>query len=201
MPRPHANPWTAHCAPCAVAFTVALLISFAAFSPAGPGRFPDRSPLGHTGGFGEPTCSRCHAGSAINSASGALTLQGLPAAYEPAQRYRLVVNLDHRGVRRAGFQLAIRFNKGEAAGQAAGGVRALDDRVQLADSLGVRYAFHTSAGSAITAPNQAVWFLEWTAPRDGGRVVAHFVASATNDDASELGDLVYADSAVSDPAR
>ena len=181
-----------------IAMTLGLGVAMAA---AGARPYPERAPLGHTGGFGEPTCMRCHAGDGINPPGGTLVLEGLPAAYEPARRYRLSMNLDRPGTRRAGFQLAIRFVGGEPSGLTAGRLRVLDERVQLEDSAGVGYAFHTSAGSGLTAPNRAVWALEWTAPGDGGRVVAHFVGNAANDDASELGDLVYADSVVSEPAR
>ena len=187
----------------AAALTTALILGIGARSAAPPPNgpaFPDRPPLGHTGGFGEPTCARCHAGDALNSISGLLALEGLPSVYQTGMRYRLTVTLTRPRMLRSGFQLAIRFAGEDPPGRTAGTLRRIDDRVQLADSLGVVYAFHTGVGSVLTAPGHATWTFEWVAPNDSGKtVVAHLAANAANDDASELGDYTYADSVVSQP--
>ncbi|HEX9581679.1 MAG TPA: choice-of-anchor V domain-containing protein [Gemmatimonadales bacterium] len=189
----------------AIPLAAALAVAVALIAGARPIRqaaFPDRPPLGHTGGFGEPTCARCHAGDPLNQRGGALTLDGLPPAYQAGGRYRLTVTMTRPRIRRSGFQLAIRFAGEDPPGRAAGTLRRIDDRVQVADSLGVTYAFHTGVGSVLTAPDRAAWALEWVAPSDSARpLVAHVAANAANDDGSELGDFIYADSVVSQPQR
>jgi hypothetical protein len=99
-------------------------------------------------------------------------------------------------MRRAGFQLAIRFAEGEAAGEQAGTLAAAGDRatvtVSPADSRpGVAYAHHTRAGTSLVSPDSAVWRLEWVAPPHGGAVLVHVAANAANDDASEFGDRIH----------
>ncbi|HXV86931.1 MAG TPA: choice-of-anchor V domain-containing protein [Gemmatimonadales bacterium] len=187
--------------PAAHGLAAVLLLGAPAGGPA-PARFPDRPPLGHTGGFGEPTCTRCHAGDPVNSGGGTLTLEGLPESYQPGGRYRMAVTVTGPRIRRGGFQLAVRYAGDAPPGRPAGMLRRIDDRVHLAESLGVTYAFHTGVGSVLSAPDRATWAVDWLAPADSPRtVVAHFTANAANDDASELGDFIYADSVVSAPLR
>ncbi len=75
----------------------------------------------------------------------------------------------------------------------------MDHRVTVTDSGGVAYAHQTVAGAAPASPGTARWTVEWTAPVGGdgapGAVLVHVAANAANDDASEFGDFIYADSA------
>jgi hypothetical protein len=180
-----------------VAFAPAALVAVAT-AILFPRAYPDRPPLGHTGGFGEPTCARCHTGAALNDPGGRLSVEGLPREYRPQATYRLTVTLQRPGMGRAGFQLSVRHGSGDLIGRDAGALKAVGDRVGLGDSLGVHYAFHTGAGTRSSLRDRATWQVDWKAPAGGaGLVVAHVAANAANDDASELGDFVYADSAVS----
>ncbi|HWP39111.1 MAG TPA: choice-of-anchor V domain-containing protein [Gemmatimonadales bacterium] len=180
-----------------IRFTAALMV-IAAATPRRP--FPDRPPLAHTGGFGEPTCARCHQGEPLNDPRGQLSLTGFPREYRPGETHALTVQLRRADMGKAGFQVSVRYLTGERAGQTAGVLTATDDRATAAESLGVRYAFHTAAGTALSGRGEARWRLTWTAPRAADSVVAHVVANAANDDASELSDHVYADSSISAPA-
>ncbi len=166
-----------------------------ALLPAPARVYPERPPPAHTGGFGEPTCRRCHFDQELDAPGGALTLGGVPEAYAPGARYRLRVALARPAMQRGGFQLAARFAEGEQAGRQAGTLRPVDDRVEvvLDDSSAVAYAHHTGAGTLLEAPEAARWTVEWTAPEAAsGRVVFHVAANAANDDDSELGDYIYA---------
>jgi len=156
-----------------------------------PAVYPEQPPVAHTGGFGEPTCHRCHFDQPLNAPGGALTLGGIPEAYVPGERYRVTVRLARAGVRRGGFQVSARF----ADGRQAGSFEPIDDRVTVVweDSTAVAYAQHTLAGTRLAGADTARWFVLWTPPDSAGAdVVFHAAANAANDDDSELGDRVYA---------
>jgi len=155
-------------------------------------------PPAHTGGFGEPTCYACHMEAEPNTGTGTLVLRGLDGVYEPGTAHRIAVELTSPGMQRGGFQLAVRFAEGSAAGKQAGTLRVVDERVAITtDTTGVQYAHHLEAGTDLVAPDTARWILEWTAPPRGAGddvVVFHIAANAADDDASPFGDLIFTDS-------
>jgi putative ABC transport system ATP-binding protein len=67
--------------------------------------------VGHTGGFGEPTCVICHIGDVENAYGGSVAILGLPEAYEPGAVYALSVVLRAEETTVAGFQLSARFSE------------------------------------------------------------------------------------------
>ncbi|MFQ5572523.1 MAG: choice-of-anchor V domain-containing protein [Rhodothermales bacterium] len=162
--------------------------------------YPEHPPAGYTGGFEEPTCRRCHFDRPLNAPGGSLTLDGAPAFYTAGARYLITVGLAKGGMRRGGFQVAARFAAGTYAGQQAGLLGPVDDRVEIVrdDSSAVRYAHHTKAGTVLTAPDTARWTFAWTSPSfPDGDVVFHVAANAANDDASEFGDFIYVEQRLS----
>ena len=173
----------------------ALLAAGALASPAVARRLSDRPPPAHTGGFGEPTCTVCHADGAVDDERGSIALEGLPASYVPGERYVLTVSLAHPELRVGGFQLSARYAEGGKASLQAGVLRALDDRVDVTtpQELPVQYARQTAAGliPAKADSKRIAWRVEWIAPSDGGSVVFHVAANVANDDSSPLGDLIY----------
>lgn len=153
-------------------------------------------PPGHTGGFGEPTCLECHTGSPLNAFGGSIRIEGLPDVLEAGGAYLLAVTLRADETSAAGFQLAARFSEGEAAGQPAGSLRPVDDRVAVTvDSLGRTYAHHTEAGVAVVESGGSSWIVEWLAPGRAAPVVFHVSGNSANGDNSPLGDLIFAGSA------
>jgi hypothetical protein len=115
-------------------------------------------------------------------------------AYRPAQRYVITVELTRLGLKRGGFEIAARLQKGPRRGQQAGFWRALDRRVQLQSSKDGRlhFAQHTAAGTMAQPRGSLRWALEWTAPQAATAPVQFNVAgNASNDDASPLGDFIY----------
>ncbi len=170
---------------------------------AGVSSHPHGPPIGHTGGFGEPTCRACHESEEVNAPGGRLTVEGLPGLYEPGRAYDLRVRLVRTDMRRAGFQLALRYAAGDSSGRQAGVVAGALPRVVVVTERPSRlaYAQHTMEGSALSGGSTS-WIVRWTAPFPGrGPVVLHVAANAGNDDNSPLGDYVYIDSVRSDPRR
>lgn len=159
--------------------------------------YSDGPPPAHTGGFGEPTCHRCHFDRPINDGAGSLTLSGLPDAYTPGATYSVAVQLTRSGMRRAGFQLAARFASGAHAGRQAGSLSAVDEATEVRRHgvPAIEYAQHANAGAAVASPGRARWIVEWRAPGEAiAPVILHFVGNAGDGDASELDDFIYIDS-------
>jgi len=166
--------------------------------------YPEQPPAGHTGGFGEPTCHRCHFDQPLNDPGGALTVDGIPKRYTPGERYFITVHLKRPDMGVGGFQLASRFKDGERAGHQAGSLQAVDGRVEVTreDSSGVQYAQQTKAGTSLVLPNTATWTVAWVAPTTmRGTVMFHLVANAGNDNASQFGDYIYVREFLSPPGE
>ena len=162
--------------------------------------YPKDPPAAHTGGFGEPTCHRCHFDQPMNAPGGSLKLVGVPEVYRAGARYTLTVQLARPAMQRGGFQVSARFVDGARGGRQAGRLGRLDDRVEVVrdDSSAVQYAHHTETGTTLAAPDTMRWQVTWTAPETAlARVVFHLSANAANDDASEFGDFVYVAEGVS----
>lgn len=153
-------------------------------------RYVRQPPLGHTGGFGEPTCHACHFGAGVNAGGGHVVLTGLPDSVEPGRVYRLTVALTDT-MERAGFMMSARH----ADGRQAGRLTPSDSSrvtVRSAGDQSVQYAHHTVAGTDLVGPNQGTWTVRWTAPSSpSDSVLVHVAANAANDDASAFGDDIY----------
>lgn len=175
--------------PAFVLCAVALVVTGAAV----PVFHATAPPVGHTGGFGEPTCLACHTGDPLNAFGGSVRVEGLPERFLPGTAYPLTVVLLADETSVAGFQLAARFGAEDGGGRPAGTLRPLDGRVSVtSDDDGQPYAHQTEAGAVVADPAGSSWTLEWVAPRDGGEVVFHVAANSGNGDNSPLGDLIYA---------
>lgn len=165
---------------------VALLVGAAAV----PRAQSTDPPLGYTGGQGQPDCTACHLGNEVNSFDGTLTVDGLPERFVPGDSYRLTITLQAEETAAAGFQLAVLAAAGEAA-VSVGRLEPVDERTLVRDSVGVQYAHHSPSGIATTAPDEATWSVEWTAPHHAETIVMAAAANSGNGDESPLGDLVY----------
>jgi hypothetical protein len=155
----------------------------------------DQPPLAHTGGFGEPTCIACHFDGTVNDSAGSLTIEGVPAHYQPGKTYRLTVTVRHPELKLAGFELAARFATGPDSGRQAGVLRAIDERAMVStdDANHVQYAHHLRSGTTPVPPGVGRWTVEWVAPSAGSAPVAiHAAANAANDNDSPLGDYIFA---------
>jgi hypothetical protein len=156
-------------------------------------RYPDSPPIGHTGGFGEPTCTVCHFEGDPNDPAGKLELTGVPAEYTPGATYTLTITLTRPGLAAGGFQLAARYATGAAAGKPAGVLTPGDSRVRVTknETTGVGYAHHVAAGIVPERPGSIQWQVQWQAPEEPGTVVFHVAANAADGDQSPFGDWIY----------
>jgi hypothetical protein len=172
-----------------------------------------------TGGFGEPSCHLCHLDNPINAPGGSLTVEGVPQAFVPGDKYAITVTISRDGLRRGGFEIAARFASGKQKGRQAGTWRLLDDRAQLIPGAvdrvhtpgslprgsqrgGVVFVQHNLAGSRAATSDRNTWTIEWTAPAPAASPVQFNVAAnASNNDDSPLGDYIYLKAVRSSPQK
>ena len=156
--------------------------------------YRDNPPLAHTGGFGEPTCRFCHAGSELNLEPGTLSIVDVPAVIEPGSAYTIIVELRRPELAAAGFELAIRDTTGASYGVLLSGGAETDVRRHHS---GVDYAFHTLVGTNPISAEVARWAVRWKTPDTlRGDAVLSAAANAANADNSEFGDAIYQASVV-----
>ncbi len=156
-------------------------------------------PLGHTGGFGEPTCQECHSEFDVNTSEGSLGVDGFPLPYRPGAQYLVSISIMGHDMHSAGFQAAIRFTEGPNEGTSAGALEVTDDDVVIRRAPGskVDYLQHTQRGSRAITNGVASWTVIWTAPQETARIVLHVAGNNANGDNSPLGDFVYTSDVVS----
>ncbi|CAN5517194.1 hypothetical protein BH23BAC4_BH23BAC4_16330 [soil metagenome] len=167
-----------------------MLGGLAAMAPERVVLFPEDPAPGHTGGFGEPTCTACHFDAPVNDPAGSLDILDLPKRIGPNEPVEFFVTLRHPQLVMAGFQLTIRDGEGRQAGT----IEPVDERAARTEGAGgVEYLHHSAQGNTPDSNEGARWRVRWT-PDRAGHVVAHVAAIAANGDASEFGDFVFADS-------
>ncbi len=173
--------------------------------PTGEGiAYVDGPPVRSAGGFGDETCHKCHFENDLNDPVGSLGLDGVPENYVSGEQYVIQIVIERPEIGRGGFQLAARFANGNRAGEQAGSLAPLDERVEVAteENTQVQYARQTLAGSLPGPEGTAGWSVRWTAPEDSaGMVRFNLAGNASNYDASEFGDFVYTEEALSRPPR
>lgn len=166
------------------------LLLLAAFSRNACG-YEDGAPPGHTGGFGEPDCSRCHSDSEPNPPGGGLEVVGLPDRIAAGVAYDLSLVLQHAELKSGGFQLAFRLADGTPAGK----VISLSPRTQTVAAAGPEarqdYLQHAKDGSKTERDGVIRWAFHWIAAGVAGPVHLHVAANAANDDLSPLGDYIF----------
>ena len=179
----------------AVAFAALPSLSFAASAGAQP------ASTGAPAIGAEPAegaCIACHNSSAVNpDTAGVLTLEGVPATYEPGKSYALTLKLTHgeKSFLRWGFQMtAIAMKDGAGAGEFIA-TDAAKTQV-LAAMTGTRsYIEQSYGGTQIGQTGGASWTFEWKAPATAvGKVGFFAAANAANADGSNQGDRVYSKS-------
>ena len=173
-----------------MSITLAAAVLAAMMRVASPA-YAEGAPPGFTGGFKEESCHACHFHEQLNSGGGRVTIEGVPASFEPGQRYALSVTLTRAAMKRAGFQLATRFkDTGAQAGTLAPGPGE-GERVRVESQSGVQYASQRKGGSSVSTDGATRWSIEWIAPDGGGPVVVHVSANAADGNESADGDFVY----------
>ncbi len=144
---------------------------------------------GRTGDFGEPNCTACHTGSALNTPGGTLTISGVPAQYTPGQTYPITVTIGKSGQKRWGFELSARIVS--SAAQAGTLVASDAANTQIKTQNNIQYIEHTQPGTQVGAA-QGTWTFNWTAPATASGAVRFSAAgNAANGDGTNQGDFIY----------
>ena len=134
----------------------------------------------------EGVCTQCHNSFALNpDAAGVITLEGVPATYEPGHSYTLTLKIAHsdKAAIRWGFQMtAVAMKDGAGAGQFIATDAA---KTQVIEAMsGTRsYIEHSYGGTAIGQTGGASWSFDWKAPASAIGKVGFFAAA----NASERG--------------
>jgi len=161
--------------------------------------YAEGAPPGFSGGFKEDSCHACHFHEPLNSSSGRVTIDGVPARFAAGERYSLTITLTRTGMKRGGFQLAARFKTGGAQAGSLEPGAADAQRIAVESQGAVQYAGQKAAGSSPAADDTLRWIVEWVAPDRLEAVVFHVAANAADGNGSADGDFVYATSAESPP--
>jgi hypothetical protein len=143
-----------------------------------------------TGAPGEGLCTECHTSFQPSSGDGSLSLSGLPAVYDSAATYSLMVTLSDPDQQRWGFELAVK----DEGHQQAGTITVTDAvNTQTSVSNGITYLKHKSAGTFNGTPNGPVsWGFDWTAPGTSTGGIWFYVAgNAANGNGFNSGDYIY----------
>lgn len=140
-----------------------------------------------TGAPGEPDCSACHSGAAVNSdPKGMLSIEvdSSNGFYVPGKSYPVKVTISYTGKSRFGFALNTRqpgsnLHVGSFIAASNSGVV---NRTE--------YVAHSKAST--NAPNQKTWSFRWVAPATTtGDVSIYAAGVVSNGDNDNTGDLVY----------
>jgi len=157
-------------------------------------------PSEHTGGFGEPTCTECHLGTALNGGPGSVTITvrdsggaNVVSSYASSQTYQITVRVADPNQRKWGFELSARTQDGQQAGNL---IRGSDGFTQLLQTFnGIQYIAHSGAGTRAGLTGGADFVFSWTAPdASAGPVIFNAAGNAANNSLTELGDRIYSTS-------
>jgi hypothetical protein len=159
-------------------------------------------PRGITGGFGEPACNACHFSFPLDSGrdlGGDFFLDDVPETYAPGEVYTIAVVIQQPGQMRWGYELAVRDENGEQAGDIKPDE---NSQVRIGVSNGVQYLSHKEGGTfAGLEDGPAVWQFDWLAPNKSvGTVFFNAAGNAANNDGTQFDDYIYTTEAVSEPA-
>lgn len=124
--------------------------------------------------------------------------------WQPDSVYQITVVSRQAGLRRAGFQLAVRFAPGSTEQGSQAGVLSLVEPMRTAitasQDLRVLYANHLLDGTYPPAPGEVRWMLRWRAPSRRAPVAFHAASVFASDDNSPLDDEVRVTARIVPPA-
>jgi hypothetical protein len=143
----------------------------------------------------EGLCVACHNSFALNpDTAGSITLEGVPASYEPGRAYTLTVKVANSdpAAMRWGFQMtAVAMKDGSGAGEFLA-TDAATTQVLVAMSGTRSYIEHSYGGTAIGQAGGNAWTFQWKAPSaDVGRIGFFAAGNVANADGSNQGDRIY----------
>ena len=187
------------------------LAILAALAPAAVAHSRGARPALSGGPFpGERNCTRCHAGSEVNSGPGMLKLMVGDAAaeeysYTPGETVSLIVSFEDSSAFRLGFQLTARSGDGcGPAGKLATARTEGGARIRLLDGTcgptqsPVQWATHSQP----RVGQSAVFEVAWTAPAESvGPITIAVAANGADGSLNVRGDNIYTAQATLQPAE
>lgn len=162
-----------------------------------------------TGAPGDQNCTRCHSGTAVNSANGSVKI-ATNLTYTPGVKQRITVTVADSGQRRWGFQLTARLNSNLSGGQ-AGTLAAVDANARVTCETGraapctsasvVQFATHTQTGTRNGTTGSVDFLVDWTPPDTNvGNITLYAAGNAANGNNADTGDRIYTTSVELSPA-
>ncbi|NQV74377.1 T9SS type A sorting domain-containing protein [bacterium] len=145
------------------------------------------APAGRTGAPGDLTCADagCHVSNPVNTGDGMVQVTG-PATYTPGTPVDLVLHASRPGALRFGFQITVRDQNGQMAGEWE-----VTDGTQFAD-FGLATAYLTHAAFAPRASDTYQWSVKWIPPSTAaGDLTFYAAANTANGDDTIFGDFIY----------
>ncbi|MBT3234171.1 MAG: hypothetical protein HN356_15335, partial [Calditrichaeota bacterium] len=140
---------------------------------------------------GNNTCVECHNSFRLNGGEGSLSIEGLPAEYEPGETYNLTINLNSPNTSRWGFEITA-HNEQQLRG---GNFILVNDRETTISGGGgqePQYVKQLRQGT-FAGNRSASWRIDWQAPEAAsGPVVFYLAGNAANNNGSPAGDYIYA---------
>jgi len=133
----------------------------------------------------------CHNSFRLNDGDGELSIEGLPAEYEPGEIYNLTINLHNPNSSRWGFEITA-LTEQELRG---GNFILVNDReTELSDPGGQEPQYVKQLRQGTFAGNRsASWRVDWQAPEIETGTIWFFAAgNAANNNGSPAGDYIYA---------
>ncbi|TKJ40447.1 hypothetical protein CEE37_09030 [candidate division LCP-89 bacterium B3_LCP] len=148
----------------------------------------------------EMNCTECHNSYDLNTGLGDIRIEGHPLEYSMGATYQCTIIVRDALASRWGFEVTAEegwYPWGPWTAQ--GSFSILDPtNTQLSDNpQPIRdYVKQTFAGTYVGMIDSAYWIFEWTAPMNLNGAYICFTGNAANNDDTEFGDYIYADSVI-----
>ena len=154
----------------------------------------------YTNAPNESNCTVCHADFPVNSGTGNVALNGVPANYLPNQAIPLTVTVSQSDGVLYGFQMTAIDSSGNRIGtytipaQNPAQLQVVSGLVGQ-EGFDRRYIEHTSQGITPSQFGSKSWNFTWNAPnRRVGKISFYIAGNAANSDGSSAGDYIYTNS-------
>ena len=159
---------------------------------------PDPAMNGINGNAQTCAVAGCHTSFPLNSASGSVSVSGLPASWVAGQTYPLTVTITRTGQRVFGFQLsAVSDGANQQAGSFARGTNVqvicgnlASSPLSCSNASAIQFAEHQSP---VSGSGTGTFTVNWTAPANAGVGTVRFnvAGNAANGDGSNQGDYIF----------
>mgnify|MGYP002858582792 FL=1 len=148
----------------------------------------------------ESNCTACHTSFPLNSGTGGVAINGLPARWTPGQQITFTVTTSQDDGVIYGYQMTALDSQGKRAGTLSvpsGNPQQSQIVTGIVGGESRQYAEHTIDGILPTVFGSKTWTVTWTAPAQPiGPVTFYAAGNASNSDGSTAGDYIYTKTAV-----